>query len=170
MCLFHVVSRFDTHKLCHQAVHQIGIELGLVGICTRSQPQFHQFRIGHIIQSEQVGTRLFDSRAVSLQRVGVYARKQFAGTMSQTLMQVGMQFIGRIGIFIYQLQFGIAIYKLFVEAVAMGRLVVSIRYIANRYGFGAVMAADPVGIGQVDTDSRRRIEVARQNSGSDYLG
>ena len=85
-------------------------------------------------------------------------------------MQVGMQFIGRIGIFVYQLQFGIAIYKLFVEAVAMGRLVVGIRYIANRYGFGAVMAADPVGIGQVDTDSRRRIEVARQNSGSDYLG
>ena len=32
--------------------------------------------------------------------------------------------IGRIGIFVYQLQFGIAIYKLFVEAVAMGRLVV----------------------------------------------
>ena len=39
--------------------------------------------------------------------------------MSQTLMQVGVQFIGRIGILVYQLQFGIAIYKLLVETVAM---------------------------------------------------
>ena len=85
-------------------------------------------------------------------------------------MQVGMQFIGRIGIFVYQLQFGIAIYKLFIEAVAMSRLIVGIRNITNRDGFGTMMATNPVGIGQVDADSRCRIKVARQNSGSDYLG
>ena len=73
--------------------------------------------------------------------------------MSQTLMQVGVQIVGDVGILVYQLQFGIAIYKLLVETVAMGSFVISIRNIANRNGLGAMMAADPVCIGQVDADS-----------------
>ena len=81
-----------------------------------------------------------------------------------------MEFACQIGIFIYQLQFGIAIYKLFIESVAMSRLIVGIRNITNRDGFGTMMATNPIGIGQVDADSSCRIQVTGQNSRRDYLG
>ena len=52
----------------------------------------------------------------------------------------------KIGIFIYQLQFGIAIYKLFIESVAMSRLIICIRDITDSHRFRTMMATYPVGV------------------------
>ena len=43
MGLFHVISRFDAYELCHQAVHQIGIELRLIGIPLGVSPNSTNF-------------------------------------------------------------------------------------------------------------------------------
>ena len=65
MGFFYIVTRLDTYKLCHQTIHQIGVVLSLISIRTWSKPQFHQLRVGHVVESEQVGARFFDSRTIN---------------------------------------------------------------------------------------------------------
>ena len=165
-----LVTRLDAHQLGHQAVHQVGIELSLVGIGIRQKSQLNQFGVGYVIKAEQVSTGFLDGRAVSLQGIGVNTWKQLARTMAETFVQVGMKFVGQVGIFVDIIQFGLAINKLFVEAIAVGGLVVSIGNVADSHRLGAVLATYPVGVGQVDADGRSRIEVACQDGGGDNLG
>ena len=170
MGFFYIVTRLDTYKLCHQTIHQIGVVLSLISIRTWSKPQFHQLRVGHVVESEQVGARFFDSRTICLQRIRVHTREQFTGTMSQTFMQVSMQFICHICVLINQLKLCITVHKLLIEPVAMSCLIISICNVTDCNGFRTMMATYPVGIGQVDADSSCRIQVTGQNSRRDYLG
>ena len=169
MGFFHIITRFNANQLCHQAVHQISIIFCFVSICIGCQPQFYQLRISYIIQTEQVRTCFLNRGAIGFQSIRINSRKQLSGTMSQTFMQVRMEFACQIGIFIYQLQFSIAIHKFFIESVAMSSLIICIRNITDSHRFRTMMAAYPVGVRQIDTDSRCRIKVTGQNSSSNHL-
>ena len=83
--------------------------------------------------------------------------------MSQTLVQVGMKFIRQVGILVDVVQLGLAINEFFIETIAMSCFVVSIGNVPNSDRLRTMLATDPVGIGQIDTDSRRRVQIARQD-------
>ena len=133
MCFLNLVARLDAYQLGHQAVHQVGIELGLVGIGIWQKSQLDQLGIGYIVEAEQVSTGLLDSRTISLQGIGVNAREQLARTVTEAFVQIGMKLVGQVGILVDIVQFGLAINKLFVEAIAVGGLVVSIGNVADSH-------------------------------------
>ena len=54
----------------------------------------------------------------------------FGARFSQALVQVGMQFVSIVGIFIYQVQLCLAVSKLLVEAIAVSRFIICISNIA----------------------------------------
>ena len=149
---FDVVAGFDADELGHQPVHHIGIILRFVGFCVGGESQFSELRVGHVVESEQVGTSLFDGRAIGLQGVGVYARKQLARAVPQTLMEVGVKVVAGIAVLINKIARGLVDDELFLEAVAVGSFVVGIRQVADGYALGSVLSTHPVAVGQVDSD------------------
>ena len=54
----------DPDQLCHQAIHYIFIVFSLISLCIRHKSEFHQLGISEIVQTEKIGTRLFQSRTV----------------------------------------------------------------------------------------------------------
>ena len=60
VCLLDVVAQTDSHQLRHQSVHHVGIVLSLVSLTIRSQTQFLHLRVSQVIESEEVGTCLFN--------------------------------------------------------------------------------------------------------------
>ena len=60
VCFLDVFARLDTYELCHQAVHHLLVVAGFVGLVVRQQTQFNEFGVSKVVESEQVGTRLFD--------------------------------------------------------------------------------------------------------------
>ena len=169
MSFLHIVSRFDTYQLSHQTIHQIRVILSFISFRRGKKFQFHQFRISHIVQSEQVGTGFLNRRAVSLQRIRIYSRKQLPGTMSQTLMQIRVKFVRQIGISVDQLSFRIAINEFLIKPVSMSRLIVSVRNVTDSHRFRTVMRTNPVSIRKIDTDSSWRIEITGKDSSGNHL-
>ena len=143
--------------------------MSLISIGRRKEFQFHQFRVGYIIKSEQIGTGFFDRRTISLQSIRVHSRKQFAGTVSKAFVQIRMKLVRQIGISINQFYFRVAVYKFFVESIAMSSFVISIGNISDSHGFRSVMRTNPVSIRKVDTNRCRRIKITGKDSGSDYF-
>ena len=59
-------------------------------------------------------------------------------------MQISMKFAGEVGILVYQLQFRVAVHKLFVKAITMSCLIVSVCDVAYGHRFGTMLATNPV--------------------------
>ena len=131
MSFFDIISRFDTYKLCHQTIHQESIIFSFISLCIRNKFQFYQFRVSHVVQSEQVGTCFFNSRTIRFQSVRVYSRKQFTRTMSQTFVQVCMKFTCQVAILVDPLSLFVIADKLFIEPVTVGSFIISICDIAD---------------------------------------
>ena len=81
-----------------------------------------------------------------------------------------MQVVAHVAVFLDEGQRVLVDDKLFLETIAMSRLVVSIGDIADGDTLAAVLCPDPVGIGQVDADSRRGIFLATEHGGTDDIG
>jgi len=167
---FYVVAQLDTYQLSHQAVHHIRIVFGLVSIVVWSQSQFTHLGIRQIVQTEQIGTGLFDGRTIRLQGIRVYTWKQLSGTMTETFVQVGMKVASQVTILFQIGLFHFAIYKLIRKSVSMSRLVVSIGKVSDSHRLGTMHATNPVGIRQIDTDSGSRIQIAGNDSSCNHLG
>ena len=152
--LFYLMTRCDTYQLGHQTVHHIGVILRFIRFLIRRQTQFHQFVIRHVIESKQIGTGFLNGVAISLQAVGIHTRQQLSATVSQTFVQVGMQVVAHVTIFLYQLERSFVNHKLLLKTTSLCRLVISIGNVADGNTLRAITGTYPVSIGQIDTDGR----------------
>ncbi len=85
-------------------------------------------------------------------------------------MQIGMQIVADITVFLNQSQRVLVKYKLLLKTVAVSRLVVGISDVANGNALAAILRTNPVGIGQIDADSRRGIFLTAEHGGTDDIG
>ena len=165
-----LVAWLDARQLGHQSVHHIGVVLALVGLLVGSESQFHQLVVGNVVETEQVGTCLLDGVAVVLQRIGVDAWQQLSAAMPQTLVQVGMQVVANIAVFVDERN-GLSVnHELFPEPIAAGGLVVGLGQIAYRDALASVLCPYPVSIGQVDADGCRGVLVAAEHGRTNHVG
>ena len=166
----YLVAFLDADGLGEQAVHQITVILSLVCLIIRSQTQFYQFMVGNIIESEKVGSRLFYRTAIRLQGIRIGTRQELSATMSQTLMQVGMQIIGNILVLIHQTDGFLIDNEFIAEAIALSSLVVCLGQITDGHTLRTIFLTDPVGIRKIDTDGRSWILFATQHCCTDDIG
>ena len=92
--------------------------------------------------------------------------------MTQALVQVGVQIVAYIGIFLQKVEggvVGVVDDKLLAESVAMRRLVVGAGKVTYGNALAAILLAHPVTVGQVDADGTAGVEVAAQNGSHDDL-
>ena len=168
--LLNLIPLLDSDGLGEQTVHQITVILRLESFIIRSQSQLNQLMISHIVQAEEIGPRLLYRIAIRLQGIRISARKKLTATMSQTLVKVGMQVIGDISILVHQRHSLLIDDKLISESVALSRLVVGICQVADGNALRTVLLADPVGIRQIDADSRSRIFLSAEHRRTDHVG
>ena len=72
--------------------------------------------------------------------------------MSQALMKISVQVVALEAILLDQRTLSVAPDKLLAKAIALSRLVVSLRNVFDGYGFRTMIPTDPIGVRQVDTD------------------
>ena len=168
--LLYLVTLLDSDSLGEQTVHQITVILRLVSFIIRSQPQLNQLMVSHIVQTEEIGSRLLYRVAIRLQGIRIGARKKLTAAVSQTLVKVGMQVVGNISILVHQRHSLLIDDKLISESVALSRLVVGISQVADGNALRTVLLTDPVGIRQIDADSRSRIFLSAKHRRTDYIG
>ena len=126
--------------------------------------------VSNIVESKEIGTRLFNGIAVCLQCIRIGTWQQLPATVSQTLMQVSMQVVTFITIFLNDCQRLLINDKLLLEAITVSSLVVSLRNIRDGDALRTMLCTYPVGIGQINADSRRGILVTTQHSSTDSIG
>ena len=126
--------------------------------------------VSHIVQTEEIGSRLLYRIAIRLQGIRIGARKKLTAAVSQTLVKVGMQVVGDISILIHQRHSLLIDDKLISESVALSRLVVGISQVADGNALRTVLLTDPVGIRQIDADSRSRIFLSAEHRRTDNIG
>ena len=145
--LLYGVSWFDAHQLRHEAIHQIGVIIRAIRLAVGHESQLHQFRIGNIVKSEKVCACLFYGAAISLQCIGVNPIEQSAAAVSQTFVQVGMQVIACVAIFVDESDGLFVHHKLVKHSVSFRRLAVGMCEVADGDAFAAIFSTNPVGIG-----------------------
>ena len=82
------------------------------------------------------------------------ARQEFAASVPETFVQVGMQVVAGVLVTVEQLERFVVDDELLQETVAVRRFVVSVCQVADGHAFAAVFRSHPVGVGQVDADGR----------------
>ena len=169
MCLFYLFSRIYPHLLGQQAIHHVGIVLCLIGIRTVEQAELQEFAVRNVIQSEEVGTRLFDGISVILQRITIGSRKQPPASMTQAFMEICVQIVCLVGKLIHPLKCFRIDDKLLTEAVSPRRHIVSVCKIRDGNAFRTMLRPDPVGIREVDSDGRRGVFVSTQHRSAYHI-
>ena len=164
------VTWTDAYQLCHQTIHHVGIILRLIGFAIRNESQLYQFGVGNIIQPEEVGPRLLYRIPISLQSIGIHTRQQLSASMSQTFVQIGVQVITDVAIFIDETECFCIDDELFPETISMRGLVIGICNIADRDALGTILGPNPVCIRQINADGGRGIFIATQHSRTDDIG
>ena len=142
--LFDGIAQVDAHQLRHQTIKHIAVVLAFVGFEVRRQAEFHQFRVGHIVETKQIGACLFDGRAIGLECVGVGTGQELTAAVAQTLVEVGVKVVAGITIGVDDFSRRLIDYKLSVHAVAVGRFVVGVGEIADGDAFRTMLSAHPV--------------------------
>ena len=170
MRLLDILARLDTCELRHHTVHDIPGIFRIRHIQRRNQPQFNHFRIAQVVEPEKIGTGLLERRGIVLQLTALHTRSQLPGTVSQTFMQVGMQIVGQLAVLVDTFTVFRTQHELLEESVAMRRLSISVGNVVDGHRLRTVLLADPIRIGQIDTDRCRRITVAAQHRCRNHLG
>ncbi len=134
------------------------------------EPQLDELRVAQVVEAEEVGARLFERRGIVLQLTALHARCQLARTVSETFVQVGVEIVADLAVFVDALAVFGAQHELLLEAVAVRRAVVGVSDVVDGHRFRTVLLADPIGVGQIDTDRCRRITVAAQHRCRNHLG
>ena len=163
MRLLYVASGLDAHELRHQTVEHVGVVVAMPCIRGGSESQVVHLLVGNVVEREEVGTCLLYGAAMHAKGIGIHARQELSRTVSEALVQVGMQVVQLVRIEVDLLQhLGIGD-ELLSEPVAHGRQVVGLGEVAYGNALASVDGTHPVAIGQVDAYGRTGIEVATQN-------
>ncbi len=165
-----VLAGLDAHELGHHAVENVLVVFGLVCVRIVEETDFDEFRVGEVIEREEVGACFLDGRAVSLEGVTLCSGEELARTVAETLVEVGMEVIGDEEIFVKEVARGLVDDELFIEAVAVRCCVVSLSDVFKRHALRAVGSANPVGIGKVYADRGGGIGVTGKDGCGDDLG
>ena len=160
----------DTNQLSHQAIHDVAVILRLICLCIRHKTKVDQFLIGNIVESKEVGTCLLNRIAIRLQRIRVSAWQELSTAMSQAFMQISMQVIAHITIFINKVQRRLINHELLFKTIAMSCLIIGISNVRDGDALRTMLCTNPVSIGQIDTNSCRGIFVATQHSRTNSIG
>ena len=158
-----LVSRLNARELSKQTVHHVCVVLRLVCFSVGHKTQFYEFCIGYVVQAEQIGACFFYRAAVRTECVCRHSCEQLSRSVSETFVQVGMQVVTYVTIFLNHGACRFVGYELQQETVAFSRLIICVCQIAYRYTLRTVARSYPVGIGQIDAYRRRRIFVAAEH-------
>ena len=164
-------AQFHAVELHHQAVADVAVVFGLVGLRVGHDAQLDHLRVGGVVEAEQVGAGFLQGGGVFAHRRGGDARQQLAGAVAQAFVQVGMDLVGdgapllAAGDFrLVPGEFGEHALREFLRGIVIG-----MGDVRDRDALGAVVLADPVGVREVDADGRGRIAVAGEADGVDHL-
>ena len=124
MRLLYILAIFDAHKLRHGSVHHLMIILALICLHIRHNTQFNELGVSHIIKREEVSTRLFNCRAMFLQRIFGNARQHLTRTMTEAFVQIHVYITHVCTIFLCALALYIREHKLLVETISKRSLVI----------------------------------------------
>ena len=80
--LLNVLARLDAGELGEKTVHDVLVVLGLLGVRIFEDAKLHEFGIGKIIQSEEVGATFFEGCAIGLESIGVNTWEQLSAGMT----------------------------------------------------------------------------------------
>ena len=170
MGFLHVLARLYAVQLCHEAVHHVFVVLRLVGLGIVDDTEFHEFRVGQVVEGEEVGAGFLECGAVFLEGVGVNSGHELAGGVSEALVEVGVEHVGDVEVILEELACGSVDDELLVEAVAVRSHVVGLGDVLDGDRLGTVLRANPVGVGEVDADGGCGISVAAEHGCRDGLG
>mgnify|MGYP001301215171 CR=1 FL=1 len=98
--LLDVLARFDAGELRHHAVENVGGVLRLGHVERADEPQLDELRVAQVVEAEEVGARLFERRSVAFQLVTLHARCQLARTVPETFVQVGVEVVADLAVFV----------------------------------------------------------------------
>ena len=168
--LLDVLAQLDARQLGHHAVQDVFRIAGLGHVERRHQSQLDQLGVAQVVEAEEVGAGLFERRAVTLQLTAFHTRRQLARAVAQTFVEVGVEIVGQLAVFVHPLAVLGAEHELLVETVAVGGHIIGIGDVVDGDRLRTVLLANPVGIGKVDADGRRGITVAAQHRHGDDLG
>ena len=147
-------AQLHTSELGEKTVADKACILSLIGILIRYYSELNQLGISRIVQPEQVSARLLQSRRILAHCSRGNTGQQLSRTVTQALVQVGMNLAGIRTPLTRELLLGIVPGK-FVQHI-VGRFVGSIIIGMGDIGYGnrlaAVVPAYPVGIRQIDAD------------------
>ena len=90
--------------------------------------------------------------------------------MPQALVQIGVQVIGQRSIAFVPIDRLLVVHELLSKTAPFRRLFISIGNVSDRHRLGTVVATNPVGVRQVDSDRRRRITIPTQHSCRNHFG
>ena len=116
--------------------------------------KFDELLVGYIIKSKQVGPGLLDRTAIRLEGIGTDTREELTATVSETLVEVGMEIITHIPVFAYHLNGGLVDGKFIEKTVTLSSLVVCLGEIAYCHTLATMLSPYPVGIRKIYTYSR----------------
>ena len=167
---FYLVARLNADKLGYQSVHHVGVILCLIGFLAGKQAQLQHLLVGDIVEAEQVGTCFFDGAAVSLQRVRVHAGSQPSASVPQTFVKVGMEAVAAGIVLGDHLQCGLVYDKLLEHAAGLGCFVVGMDEVADGDALAAMLATNPVAVGEIDAYGTAGVQVAAQHGSCDHAG
>ena len=168
--LLYLIAWFNAHQLCHESVEHVGVVLRLVCPAIGQQTEFNKLRIGNVIETEQVGTRLFYGISIGLQRIGAHTWQQLSAAVPQAFVQVGMKVITCVAIGKNHRTGGIVDDKLFHEATSSRCFRISFGDVLNGDTLRSMLSTNPVGIRQIDANGCRRILITTKHSCTDDVG
>ena len=154
MRFFYFVSRLNACELSKQTVHHVCVVLRLVCFCIWHKPKFDELCVGYVVQAEQIGACFLYCATVRTECVCRHSCEQLSRSVSETFVQVGMQVVAHVTIFLNHGACRFVSHELLQKSIAFRRLIVCVCQIAYRYALRSVLCSYPVGIGQIDAYRR----------------
>ena len=165
-------AKLHAVELHKEAVADIIGIFRLVGVGGRHNAELHHLGIGTVVQAEEVGAGLLQRGGIFAHRRGGNAGKKLAAAMAEAFVEIGVDLIRDGAVLPIKGLFLIAVGE-FVEDILgafAGGEIVGVGNVGNGHRLGAVLLADPVGVGKVDANRGGGVAVPREGNGVDDLG
>ena len=165
------LAEFHAGELGHDAVADVGGIFSLVGILVGHDAEFHHLGIGAVVEPEKVGAGFFERALVLAERSRGNPREKLAAAVPKTFVEVGVYLVHSVAELLCELDFRLVPGELGEHAVGLleGCRVVCVGDVCDGDALGSVFLANPVRVGEVDSDGRGRIGRSSEGHGVDHL-